>query len=445
MLADNSNFEESVAGLFIVYALLNLQPYSGFAALRIVPEDVQSIARLEMVARRERRLDVLYILGSILIKGPCEYHAAVRQYGMEPSYKKYLQGYSDVDRMELRFKGVFFKQPEELDLLRDLAGITSRYVEAKEAILGRGKQLDPNLNFIDKNLPSELAHSLKNVIEGLSEELEESTEAAETEKPSDAHQIKARAMKSTVGQMKHLVGVADKANKTSTKEKGSPRSKNYTEDTDGSTELSSPVSRKRANKAKYSPSPKKSNVDTDSSNKLRKLKKSARSVSAKRKRQKCSSTSSEEDTLLSKLDKSNDDLNLEEFHQQPKTVEKPPEHELDIQIDTIPIFIRTDDNQIIEIEIVDELDRGKNIKSSVKTETVTVADEGECSQVKEAIPTFQESTVGNLGVGKTRESFKKPKRKQVKYHMKSKFKRLGMVPAANFEEDETKGKGKRSK
>lgn len=71
---------------------MNLQPYSNFAALRIVQEDIPAIERIELVARRDRRQDVLYILGSVLIQGPVQYHAVLRERGMEFPLRKYLEG-----------------------------------------------------------------------------------------------------------------------------------------------------------------------------------------------------------------------------------------------------------------------------------------------------------------------------------------------------------------
>ena len=87
----NQNFQESIAGLFLVYALIQLQPYRGFACLRIIPDDLPSINRIEVVARRERRLDVLYILGDVLITSS-QYHAAQRERGFEAVLRKYLEG-----------------------------------------------------------------------------------------------------------------------------------------------------------------------------------------------------------------------------------------------------------------------------------------------------------------------------------------------------------------
>lgn len=81
-----------MAGLFLVYSLMHLQPFQNFASLRLVPEDIPAIQRIETVARREKRYDVLYILASVLIKGPCQFHAAERERGMEPAIKKYLDG-----------------------------------------------------------------------------------------------------------------------------------------------------------------------------------------------------------------------------------------------------------------------------------------------------------------------------------------------------------------
>ncbi|XP_059055624.1 snRNA-activating protein complex subunit 1 [Achroia grisella] len=425
MLSDNSNFEESVAGLFLVYALLNLQPYSGFAALRIVPDDVESIARLEMIARRERRLDMLYILGSVLTQGPCEYHAAPREYGMEPSYKKYLEGYSDVDRMRLRFKGVFVRHPEELDVLRELAGITSRYVESKAALLGDGKELDPSLNFINKDLATELDVSLKNVIAGMPEIDPESNDEP---KSPNAQDIKARAMKGIVGPMKHLVGISNRRHET-IPTKASPYKRRFIPE-----ESSSEDSDGAKSPSKLSLSLRKRKVPP-----TRKLKKRSR---------KKSTSSSDNDGYIPLLSNNaeadtNDDINLKEFHQLPNIVDMPTEnketaeHNLHIQIDSVPVYIKTDENHRIQIEIID---------SAVKKNCENATNNAGESSVNAGSSVVQETATENVEENKKSESFiiKPTKREQKKSLLKSKFKRMGMLPVANFKEVEYKKRKRKS-
>lgn len=84
--------QECVAGLFLVYSLLHLQPYKRFAKLRITPADLDAIHSLEDMARRQRRYDVLYILGSLMIGGYVEFHIADREYGIESSMRKAFDG-----------------------------------------------------------------------------------------------------------------------------------------------------------------------------------------------------------------------------------------------------------------------------------------------------------------------------------------------------------------
>lgn len=80
-----------MAGLFLLYGVLTLQPYTNFAWLRLTPDDIPAIKRIELVARQDRRLDLLYILGEILIKYT-QYHAVERERGMESVLRKYLDG-----------------------------------------------------------------------------------------------------------------------------------------------------------------------------------------------------------------------------------------------------------------------------------------------------------------------------------------------------------------
>lgn len=81
-----------MAGLFLVYGLLNIQPFANFASVRFVSDDVAALDRIELEARRTRRQDVLYILGSVLIRGPCQFHVAERERGLEYPIRKYLEG-----------------------------------------------------------------------------------------------------------------------------------------------------------------------------------------------------------------------------------------------------------------------------------------------------------------------------------------------------------------
>ncbi|XP_047989728.1 ABC transporter F family member 4-like [Leguminivora glycinivorella] len=197
MVRDTSNFEESVAGLFIVYALLNLQPFPRFAALRIVQEDLPAIARLERVARRDNRLDVLYVLAGVLVRGPVQFHVDAKPRGMEAAYRNNLEGFSNIDSHGVRPKGVYARQNEELDLLRDMNSIFERYSKAKSQIPGFQRRDEPS-----RNLAVELSDSLKRVINGITDDPEEGIAA------SDHHdavqEIKKRAMCNAVSTVRYL-------------------------------------------------------------------------------------------------------------------------------------------------------------------------------------------------------------------------------------------------
>lgn len=82
-------------GLYLVYALLTQQPYPRFAWLRIIPEDVNAIKRIETVARNNKQYDVLYILGTVLIKYT-QYHAFERERGFDEPLRKYMEGWYNV-------------------------------------------------------------------------------------------------------------------------------------------------------------------------------------------------------------------------------------------------------------------------------------------------------------------------------------------------------------
>ncbi|XP_063530068.1 uncharacterized protein LOC134741284 [Cydia strobilella] len=196
MVRDTSNIEESVAGLFIVYALLNLQPFSRFAALRLVPDDLRAIARLERVARRDNRLDVLYVLANVLIRGPVQFHADARPRGMEAAYRNNLEGFCNIDAHGVRPKGVYSRQNEELDLLRDMNGIFERYSKAKSQIPGFQRNDDSS-----RNLAVELSDSLKRVINGITDD---PVGSSVLDHHNSVQEIKKRAMQNVVSTVRHL-------------------------------------------------------------------------------------------------------------------------------------------------------------------------------------------------------------------------------------------------
>ncbi|XP_068625091.1 uncharacterized protein Pbp45 isoform X2 [Battus philenor] len=453
MVANTSNYEESVAGLFLVYSLLNLQPYPGFASLRLVPEDVAAITRLETVARRERRYDVLYILASVLIKGPCQYHAAERERGMEASIKKYLDGFSNFDRVRgVRPKGVFYRQNEELDIIRELGSLTKRYSDAKAAVVGAGPS-DKGLQYIDEHLPSELNFSLRRIISGI---IDEDTDASGEENDdnfSKSHlsrieEIKARAMKNVVDPIRHLTGIEDRKNQNPNLQ--SPKSKLKTKP--GQVKTSSP--NKPQSQIKRKPSPignehKKSRTDLDG---------------GPIKSEENSNTEVFHIELFQDDDKEGADDKEEVDDQKKGNVNENEElvvrNDVDFEIDSYPAVIRTEqDGQIYEIEIIKgpskstgsrdkETLEEKNTKTDIaklslpdlstihidkpakqsnpnlnqKTEPV----KPDPSQIQEEYKRFQMSHGKRL------------KRDPKKTHLKSKLKRLGVLPVANFEDSESK-------
>ncbi|XP_061706618.1 uncharacterized protein LOC133517348 [Cydia pomonella] len=206
MVRDTSNFEESVAGLFLVYALLNLQPFPRFAALRIVQDDLPAIARLERVARRDNRLDVLYVLANVLVRGPVQFHAEARPRGMEAAYRTNLEGFCNIDAHGVRPKGVYSRQNEELDLLRDMNSIFERYSKAKAQIPGFQRR------DISHNLAMELSESLKRVINGVTDDPEESSVL---DHHDSVQEIKKRAMRNAVSTVRFLDST-EQRQKTST-------------------------------------------------------------------------------------------------------------------------------------------------------------------------------------------------------------------------------------
>ncbi|CAG5026587.1 unnamed protein product [Parnassius apollo] len=449
MIANTSNYEESVAGLFLVYSLLNLQPYPGFAALRLVPEDVAAISRLEAVARRERRHDVLYILASVLIKGPCHYHAAERERGMEAPIKKYLDGFNSIDSIRgIRPNGVFYRQNEELDIIRELGNLTKQYSDAKARIIGTGPS-DRSLRYIDEELPTELNNSLRNIIGGVVDEASDDSVSDEEEVPEhreDHHTIveaiKAKAMRNTVNPMKHLTGIEDRKIQIQCK------------------------TQQNSNKIDIKSKPGK--VKTNSPTKPQACKPpNKRVASPKGNNTKKSKSNPEKEREVERIikeekdDNKEDDVNMEEYRVEILPEEKDEisdgneedleqsgeENEVDIEIGSLPSFIRTEDNgQVFEIEIIDKYGRShtsqeENVDRDIAllaslpdismSSDDTVGDATLCSDSEENDDDSDNKDFNNI---LNTKQYPPPNKNLKKTHLKSKFKRLGMLPVANFNE-----------
>lgn len=354
MVADTSNFEESVAGLFLVYSLMHLQPYSTFASLRIVQEDVPALERIELVARRNRRPDVLYVLGSVLIQGPVQYHAVLRERGMEFPIRKYLEGYSTIDKLGVRPKGVFYRQNTELDIIRELKNLTVRYTIAKESIPGV-KPDDRNLNYLDASFANDLDNSLKKLISGI---IDDENDGDSSTSCDAIKNIKDKAMKAQVKPIRHRMAVANTSRNS------------IKPGTNGSPKKEKPRSSKRGKKRVRKTSD--SSEDSDYTAKY--------------------SDSGTIDELAS-----DDDLDLTKFDQ--AVTQDKSCNEIECEIDPFN-SMHSQIGKSFDIEFIDHLE--------------------------------QPSTSG-LNSPSTAETTDMHKRDLKKTILKSRFKRMGMLPVANFE------------
>ncbi|KAL4703738.1 hypothetical protein ACJJTC_017526 [Scirpophaga incertulas] len=92
MAYPSTNMEESIAGLFIVYGLIALQPIPDFVPVRVTPYDLIHMKKLLSYAYDTKRLDVVYIMMSVMIKGPIFYTVEERPTAFDDSYVKYYNG-----------------------------------------------------------------------------------------------------------------------------------------------------------------------------------------------------------------------------------------------------------------------------------------------------------------------------------------------------------------
>lgn len=320
MFANTSNFEETVAGVFLVYALQNLQPFKGFASLRLINEDLAGINYIERTARSQRRYDVLYVLGSILIKGPCQYHVAQRERGLEFPIRKYLEE-NIISDLSAPPKGVFYKQNDSLNLLGELKDLTAKYSAAKMAINGYS-ELDRNLRYTNDEVPSTLETTLKEVMFGIKRDCGHVSDDKEEPKPSSptrtstVSSIKERAMKLSVNYMGHLIGLEERDSKKKTPSPKKP----------------SPLKIKIK-----SPPPKKKKKRTN----------------APKPKLKIVYESSDEVASDISIHDSSDDVSVKSGTANGDSVLRESDKNIEIQVDALPVIITAPTNGEYEIEIID--------------------------------------------------------------------------------------------
>ncbi|CAB3249093.1 unnamed protein product [Arctia plantaginis] len=388
MVANTNNFESTIVGLFLVYALVKVQPFKDFAYLRLTEEDVPYIERIELVARRERRLDVLYVLGHVLTVNT-RFTAAARERGMEASYRKYLENCVTLD-IGQRPKGVFLRQNEELDVIKELTDLQLRYDAAKMAANF------PDLKYADSKFATELNSSLKNIVAGIIDDDNTQIETEEEKVEESARSIKDRAMKIKVEPMRHLIGVQDRSpNKANKPHMSDIKTK------PGKIKSGSPTKQSSANARKQT---------------------TTNTRASKRKRlDNYSDTSDEAELSLELSDHDSDnDIDLDNFDkvqpaQDTNATENVAEVEIaseNINLGGLPCIITSEDNgQSYEIEIIDRYNKSAN-KTSERS--------GIKPEYRNAIDHEQQT--------------RKEKRDLKKTILKSRFKRMGMEPVADFED-----------
>lgn len=411
MVTNNINFEETVAGLFLVYGLLNIQPFSNFASVKFIPDDMDALERIELEARRTRRQDVLYILGAVLIRGPCQFHVAERERGMEFPIRKYLEGLTTIDNQGIRPKGVFFRQNEELDIIKELGRLNKLYKESKE---GLGVS-DKSLKYVDENFANELDSSLKKIILGsITEDVDDENDGHASLAQDNAQSIKHRAMRSSVQPMKHLVGLQDRKSSL----------------------------RKASTGLKGEKSPQKGQIKS-SKRKRKRPYGSCRKRGSKKKVQKESDSEEEDDTeyvSLSDTDSEDHDSDHGNSDDKDDDIEEGPAIEADrnFEIHSLPMLDNSKDPEF-EIEFIDfqstnEGEKNNSVSNTSKDKADKEKDQniGNTSDVEEA-------------TSSDNHKFKKPfldsvilrrleKRDLKKPRVLTKFQRMGMLTVANFKD-----------
>ncbi|XP_050671513.1 uncharacterized protein LOC126969922 isoform X2 [Leptidea sinapis] len=143
------------------------------------------------MAREQNRLDVLYILGSLLVK--YTYCTAVeRDRGLESQYRKYSDG--SFARDGISFRGVLNRKGEEVELIKDLGVICKRYARARDAAMGDDATQFNNQKYINENFATQLNETLQNTIKGITTN---DVADEEEEQHLNIKSIKDKAMKGT--------------------------------------------------------------------------------------------------------------------------------------------------------------------------------------------------------------------------------------------------------
>ncbi|CAH2220152.1 jg545 [Pararge aegeria aegeria] len=308
----------------------------------------------------------------------------------------------------------------------------------------------PSLKYINENLAGELNASLRKLISGIIDDCEDpdmndpdssEDENKTAEKRSrTVHSIKEKAMTNAVDPMNHLV-TAEERKQPTTSSKAKSDLKNPT----GKVKSSSHTQM-------ITPSLGKLNI-----------------ADVKRK--------SKRDIDIEDSDGGNDGngdfndavLDIAKFHKVPadnnarnyetttqdllqRLSELPG---LDIQIESLPLILRPGDlGDEIEIEVIDHAksrlgDGNKiQIKNSNNATTSSSEDDEPLSVKAGVIKTYNKNKRDRKQLEVNEPQFpvkKKEKREQKRREIKSKFKRLGMLPVANFEDQSTNVKGDNNK
>ncbi|XP_069355616.1 snRNA-activating protein complex subunit 1-like [Maniola hyperantus] len=475
MVKDTSYYEESVTGLFLVYSLLNLQPFQGFASLRLVPSDVRAVNRIETVARRERRLDVLYVLGEVLTKWT-QYHADERPRGMEGVLRKYLEGYTSIDSLGVRPVGVFYRQNEELDNIRDSGTMTRQYMHAKAALFSDSRE-DSSLQYINERLANQLNSSLRKLVMGVIEdgcdydqenvsEEEEDDDKEERKMSEDrlttVQAIKAKAMSNAVDPMNHLTSAENRK-----KSKTAPASSRDLKKPTGKIKsgsrtrpiTTSPKKIKTEAKPRRKPNPiidfsDNSDDDADDPDLLLEFNQVPDDTDD-------DDNEDGNNENRNTDDDDNDNENSQEIKKQ-ENDERQYEESIGFNVESLPLILRTGDfGPDIEIEIIDHTKpKRKKIESSKTTSPVVItprprtprttkktktpktpnSDEDEQLSIKSRInflKTYKKGRKDDFAMSKDGLPLRIiGKRDQKRRDIKSRFQKQGLLPIANFDEDQ---------
>ncbi|XP_077283415.1 snRNA-activating protein complex subunit 1-like [Arctopsyche grandis] len=162
----DENYHRCIAGLYTIYSIHQKDSTSRKACVRVVSSMSKILQEMQVYARENGHLDLLYILCSMLRDGVFRFVATSRDYGLEFSYWKYI----DRDLLATGGKRAANNDLKDTfsidsDSFTDLTDAFDTYHKLKCRLNEDGGDNPPKeMNFVDRTFPEQALRSLNSLV-----------------------------------------------------------------------------------------------------------------------------------------------------------------------------------------------------------------------------------------------------------------------------------------